>query len=68
MAWIAEDVGDVAPRNFIIDEKEMEVTTASFGARFTLSRPKDGWAVGKYRLELYLDDGLVQTTKVTIRE
>ena len=67
VAWIAEDVGDLVPRNFVIDETETEVTTSTFGARFTLSRPKDGWAAGKYRLDLYLDDTLIQTAKVTIR-
>jgi hypothetical protein len=68
VAWIAEDVGDLVPPNFIIDETETEVTTSTFGARFTLSRPKDGWAAGNYRLELYLDDTLIQTAKVSIRD
>jgi hypothetical protein len=68
VAWIAEDVGDLVPPNFVIDETETEVTTATFAARFTLSRPKDGWAPGKYRLALYLDEELVQTAKVTIKD
>ena len=68
VAWIAEDVGDLVPPNFVIDETETEVTRASFAARFTLSRPKDGWAAGQYRLELYLEDELVQTAKVTIHD
>ena len=68
VAWIAEDVGDLVPPNFVIDETETEVTTSTFGARFTLSRPKDGWAAGNYRLELYLDDTLIQTAKVSIRD
>ncbi len=68
IAWIAEDVGDVAPPNFIVDQTETLVTTANFGARFTLSRPKDGWAAGKYRAELYLEEELIDTVKVTITE
>ena len=68
VAWIAEDVGELVPPNFVIDETETEVTSEKFSARFTLSRPKDGWAAGKYRLELYLDDQLTQTAKVSIRD
>ena len=66
VAWVAEDVGDIAPADFIIDQTETEIETPEFGARFTLSRPQDGWAAGKYRVELYVEDDLVQTLKVTI--
>lgn len=68
VAWIAEDVGDIAPPNFIVDETSTEVTRSDFAARFTLSRPRDGWAAGKYRVELYLEDALLQTLKVTIHD
>ena len=68
VAWIAEDVGAVAPANFVVDENESEVTSPEFGARFTLSRPKDGWAAGKYRLELYLDEELRETIRVSIAD
>ncbi|HEV3409823.1 MAG TPA: hypothetical protein VG095_05990 [Chthoniobacterales bacterium] len=68
IAWIAEDVGDIAPPNFIVDEIERTVATPEFGGRFTLSRPKDGWAAGKYRAELYLEDELRATAHVTIRD
>ena len=68
VAWIAEDVGDVAPPNFIVDQTETRVASEEFGARFTLSRPKDGWAAGKYRVELYLEDELLQKVNVTIAD
>ena len=68
VAWIAEDVGEVAPPNFIVDQTETMVTTANFGARFTLSRPKDGWAAGKYRVELFLEEELIATVSVTIKD
>ncbi len=68
LAWVAEDVGDVAWPNFVVDETKTEISTPTFGARFTLSRPKDGWAPGKYRVNLYLDDDRIQATaRVTIR-
>ena len=68
VAWVVEDVGDVAEPNFVVDETETEVTTPEFGTRFTLSRPTDGWATGKYRLELYLDDVLTEKVVVTITD
>ncbi|MDQ6654594.1 MAG: hypothetical protein M3Y80_02100 [Verrucomicrobiota bacterium] len=68
VAWIAEDVGDLVPANFVVDERATNVTTPKFGARFTLSRPVDGWAPGRYRLELRVNDDLAQRLQVTIHE
>ncbi len=68
VAWVAEDVGDIAPHNFIIDDTETTITQSEYGARFTLSRPKDGWAEGKYRVDLYLDDIVMQSVSVTIHD
>ena len=66
VAWIAEDVGDLVDPNFIVDETESVAPTPDASARFTLGRPPDGWAEGKYRLEFYVNDELVDTIKVTI--
>ncbi len=66
VAWVVEDVDDIAPADFVIDQTEMEVTASEFSARFTLSRPKDGWAAGKYRAELYLEEELREKVNVTI--
>lgn len=68
VVWVAEDVGEVAEPNFVVDEKEIEVTAPDLGARFTLGRPTDGWAPGKYRLELYLDDVLMEAVAVSIAD
>ncbi len=68
VAWVVGDVGEVAEPNFVVDENETEITEREFGARFVLSRPKDGWAAGKYRLELYLDDALKSEIGVSITE
>lgn len=67
VAWVAEDVGDLVEPNFIIDETETVAAVPDANARFTLGRPPDGWAEGKYRVEFYVDDLLVETVKVTIR-
>jgi hypothetical protein len=66
VAWIAEDVGDLVDPNFIVDETESVAPAPDASARFTLGRPPDGWAEGKYRLEFYVNDELVDTIKVTI--
>lgn len=66
VAWVAEDVGDLVEPNFIIDETESVAPTPDAGARFTLGRPPDGWAEGKYRVEFYVNDLPVETVKVTI--
>lgn len=68
IVWIAEDVGDIAPANFIVDETDTIVTVPELNARFTLSRPQDGWAAGKYRVEVYIDDQLMTEVPVTIRD
>jgi hypothetical protein len=66
VTWVAEDVGDLVEPNFIIDETETVAPGPDASARFTLGRPPDGWAEGKYRVEFYVDDLLVETVRVTI--
>jgi hypothetical protein len=66
VAWIAEDVGDLVEPNFVIDETESVAPTSDASARFTLGRPPDGWAEGKYRVEFYVDGVLTETVRVTI--
>ena len=66
VAWIAEDVGDLVEPNFVIDETESVAPAPDASARFTLGRPPDGWAEGKYRVEFYVNDELEETVRVTI--
>jgi hypothetical protein len=66
VAWVAEDVGDLVDPNFVIDETESVAPAPNASARFTLGRPPDGWAEGKYRVEFYVDDTLIETVRVTI--
>jgi outer membrane usher protein FimD/PapC len=65
-AWIAEDVGNAAPPNYKIFEKAMTITTENEGA-FYLTKPTNGWPVGKYRLEIYFNDDRVKTLPFTIK-
>src|SRR5215831_9945066 len=66
VAWVAEDVGELVEHNFVIDETESVASNPDASARFTLSRPPDGWAEGKYRVEFYVNDELVENVNVTI--
>ena len=66
VAWIAEDVGDLVEPNFVIDETESVAPAPDASARFTLARPPDGWAEGRYRVEFYVNDELEETVRVTI--
>ena len=66
VAWVAEDVGDLVEPNFVVDETESVASTPDSSAKFTLSRPPDGWAEGKYRVEFYVNEGLTEIVRVTI--
>lgn len=68
VAWVAEDVGDIVEPNFIVDQTETIAPAPDCSARFTLGRPEDGWAEGKYRVEFYINDQLEETIPVTITE
>lgn len=64
--WIAEDVGDAAPKETKIDEPTINAKGDLDDGVFSLSKPNNGWPVGKYRLEIYVGDKLAQTVKFTI--
>jgi hypothetical protein len=66
--WTAVDVGDAAPANTKIDEAELTMAESG-NAHFTLSQPSTGtWPVGKYKVEIYLDDKLDRTLEYTVVE
>jgi hypothetical protein len=62
-AWIAEDVGKMAPPNYKIGEETLK---NGISGSFTLSKPTKGFPVGKYRLELYLEGKLTITVGFTV--
>lgn len=66
--WTAVDVGEVAPANTLIAETEVTLTTSG-NAHFTLSIPDTGvWPVGKYKVDVYLNDKLDRTLEYTVAE
>jgi hypothetical protein len=64
--WIAEDVGDVAPKNYKVNETSTTAGGPRASGTFSLSKPNAGWPVGKYRAEFYKGDQLVETVKFEI--
>ena len=64
--WIAEDVGEAAPRNYKITEASTKADDEQSSGTFTLSRPTNGWPIGKYRVEIYDGNQLAETVKFDI--
>jgi len=63
---IAEDVGDVAPANTKVLDKTLALDKDTDDGDFNFSKPTKGWPVGKYRVELYVNDELTATTEFAI--
>jgi hypothetical protein len=66
--WIAENIGEDFPQDYKVDEASAIAETPKAHGAFTLTRPEDGWAVGNYRVEFYVDDVLVDTVKLKMAE
>jgi len=64
--WIAENIGEDAPKDYGADEASTIAEGPTSGGGFVLSRPDDGWVPGDYRAEFYVDDVLVDTVKLKI--
>jgi hypothetical protein len=65
--WIAEDVGDAAPKNYKIDEANLTADQDDFYGAFSLTKPTKGWPVGKYCVDIYNGDELAISVKFTIK-
>jgi hypothetical protein len=65
--WIAEDVGDAAPKKTKIDEATLTADENDFYGAFSLTKPTKGWPAGKYQVDIYLGDELATTAKFTIK-
>jgi outer membrane usher protein FimD/PapC len=64
---IAEDVGDEAPANTKVFETILDMDGDTEAGDFTFNKPVNGWPVGKYRVEIYVNDELATTAKFTIK-
>lgn len=66
-ALIAEDVGAVAPANTKVLETNINMDGDTDDGDFNFSKPTNGWPVGKYRVDVYLNDQLLATAKFTVQ-
>ena len=64
---IAEDVGDVARANTKVLETILDIEGDTEAGDFNFDDPTNGWPVGKYRVEIYVNDELATTAKFTIK-
>jgi hypothetical protein len=64
--WIAENIGEDFPQDYKVDEASATVESQNARGAFTLARPEDGWAIGDYRVQFYVDDVLVDAAKLKI--
>jgi len=62
--WTAVDAKGIDP-NFLIDSSE--ITHGDGVIYFSLERSSDAWPVGKYKVELFVNDKLVQTVNFEVR-
>jgi hypothetical protein len=66
--WVAENVEEIAPPDYKIDEAFTVATAPDSHGVFTFSQPEDGFEPGDYRVEFYVDETLAETVKVKIVE
>jgi hypothetical protein len=64
--WIAENIGEDFPQDYKVDEASATIESQNAHGIFTLARPETGWAIGDYRVELYVDDVFVEAAKLKI--
>jgi hypothetical protein len=64
--WIAENIGEDFPQDYKVDEASAVAENPTAHGAFRLVRPEDGWALGDYRVEFYVDDVLVDAVKLKI--
>src|SRR5207302_5921792 len=64
--WIADDVGDAAAKGTKIEEKTI-TAKGDMEGEFSLSKPTPGWPLGKYHIEIYVNDELATKVNFEIK-
>src|SRR2546423_5943904 len=64
---VAEDVGDAAPANTKVLEKTLAMDADTEAGEFTFIKPTNGWPIGKYRVEIYVNDELAAKVNFTVK-
>ena len=66
--WTVVDVGDAAAPGRVIDKADITMDNSG-SVDFTLSVPSTGvWPVGKYKVDVYLNDKFDKTLEYTISQ
>jgi hypothetical protein len=70
--WIAEDVGQAAPANTVIGTlnehvKDVVPGLKNYVVNSRLTKPTNGWPVGKYRIDVKLADKTQTTARFAIQ-
>jgi hypothetical protein len=68
VVWIAENVEEIAPPDYKLDEASTVATAPDSHGVFTFAPPEDGFEPGDYRVQFYVDETLTETVKVKIVE
>ena len=63
-AWISVDAIDVP--NYVIDAAEVTVNQSEATVHFSVSRPNNGWPVGNYKIDIYLNGRLTTMADFSI--
>ncbi len=64
-AWVCEESKE-APPNYEIDAATIVIGPGVNNGNFSLSKPNKGWPAGKYRVDLYWNDKVVESVKFTV--
>ena len=64
--WIADDVGDAAAKGTKIEEKTI-TAKGDMEGEFSLSKPTPGWPLGKYHIEIYVNEELATKVNFEIK-
>src|SRR5206468_721964 len=64
---IAEDVGGAAPENTTVLDKTLAAEGDTEDGNFRFSKPTNGWPIGKYRVEIYVNKDLATTMKFAVK-
>lgn len=64
--WIADDVGDAAAKGTKIEEKTI-TAKGDMEGEFSLSKPTPGWPLGKYHIEIHVNDELATKVNFEIK-
>jgi hypothetical protein len=65
-SWVSVDAIEIP--DYQIDSAEVKAVSAEVRAHFALSRPANGWPVGNYRLDLYVNDEFSTSVPFSIQQ